>query len=184
MAGKVLDEIDAAIIDLLQDDGRMSAVDVASRLDGVTPRVVRHRIKKLVRDGVISITAVVHPKALGYQIMADVLIETQLGSIPDIARQLSELDHVTYASCATGESDISIQVVARSVEELYHMVQEEIHQMPGVSRTRTYLLPLALKFTYNWKVPCEVYKDQASASIAGESGSGGARSSSSQGVRT
>ncbi len=156
MAGKSLDEIDAAIIELLQDDGRMSAVDVASHLEGVTPRMVRHRIKKLVREGVISITAVVHPKALGYEIMADVLIETQLGSIPDIARRLAELDHVTYAACATGESDISIQVVARSVEELYHMVQEKIHQMPGVSRTRTYLLPLALKFTYNWGVPREV----------------------------
>lgn len=163
MAGRILDQIDAAIVDLLQEDGRMSAVEMASRLEGVTPRVVRHRIKKLVRDGVISVTAVVHPKALGYDIMADVLIETEVSSIPDLARQLSELDHVTYTSCATGESDISIQVVARSVEELYRMVQEQIHQMPGVSRTRTYLLPLALKFTYNWKVPREVCIDQGSA---------------------
>ena len=173
MAAKALDEIDAAIIDLLQEDGRMSAVDAASRLEGVTPRVVRHRIRKLVNDGIISVTAVVHPKALGYAIMADVLIETQLGSIPDIARRLSELDHVTYASCATGESDISIQVVARSVEELYHMVQEEIHQMPGVSRTRTYLLPLALKFTYNWKVPREAYWAPAAVSHADEDLGGG-----------
>ena len=173
MGAKALDEIDAAIIDLLQEDGRMSAVDAASRLEGVTPRVVRHRIKKLANDGIISVTAVVHPKALGYAIMADVLIETQLGSIPDIARRLSELDHVTYTSCATGESDISIQVVARSVEELYRMIQEEIHQMPGVSRTRTYLLPLALKFTYNWKVPSEAYCTPAAVSHAGEDDGGG-----------
>ncbi len=159
MAGMMLDETDAAIIDLLQEDGRMSAVDIAASLEGVTPRVVRHRIKKLVRQGIISVTAVVQPKALGYGIMADVLIETDVGPIPDIARRLAELDHVTYTSCATGESDISIQVVAKSVEELYHMVQGQIHQMPGVSRTRTYLLPLALKFTYNWKVPKEVYRE-------------------------
>jgi DNA-binding Lrp family transcriptional regulator len=164
MADKTLDETDAAIIDLLQKDGRMSAVDIAARLDGVTPRMVRHRIKKLVRQGIISITAVVHPKALGYGIMADVLVETDVGPIPDIARSLAELDHVTYTSCATGESDISIQVVSKSVEELYHMVQGQIHQMPGVSRTRTYLLPLALKFTYNWKVPKEVYRDPDVAS--------------------
>lgn len=159
MAGKILDEIDAAIIDLLQEDGRMSAVELASRLEGVTPRVARHRISKLVRDGIISITAVVHPKALGYDIMADVLVETQVATIPDTARRLAELDHVTYTSCATGESDISIQVVAKSVEELYGIVQDQIHHMPGVSRTRTYLLPLSLKFTYNWKVPKELYRD-------------------------
>jgi len=163
VAAKALDEIDAAIVDFLQGDGRMSAVSVSSRLDGVTPRVVRHRIKKLVNDGIISVTAVVHPKALGYAIMADVLIETELGSSVDAARRLSELEHVTYASCATGESDISIQVVARSVEELHCMIQETIHRMPGVSRTRTYLLPLALKFTYNWKVPREVYSSASGA---------------------
>jgi Lrp/AsnC family transcriptional regulator for asnA, asnC and gidA len=170
MAGKILDQIDAAIVDLLQEDGRMSAVDVASRLEGVTPRVVRHRIKKLVHDGIISVSAVVHPKALGYAIMADVLIEAQLGLIPDIARRLSELEHVTYTSCATGESDISIQVVARSVEELYRVIQEEIHQMPGVSRTRTYVLPLALKFTYDWKIPQDVYCDVDSVHLDGKPG--------------
>jgi len=118
--------------------------------------MVRHRIKKLLRDGIISITAVVDPKAVGYPIMADVLIETDVSEIPVVAQRLSKRDHVTYASCATGESDISIQVVARSVDDLYRILQQEIYQMPGVSRARTYLLPLALKFTYNWKIPEEV----------------------------
>lgn len=157
-SGRTLDEVDAAIVALLQEDGRASAVDIAARLEGVSPRMVRHRIKSLVREGIVSITAVVHPKALGYTIMADVLIETDVSEIPVVAQRLSKLDHVTYASCATGESDISIQVVARSVDDLYRILQEEIHQIPGVSRARTYLLPLALKFTYNWKIPEEVYR--------------------------
>lgn len=160
----ILDETDAAIIELLQEDGRMSAVEIARHLEGVTPRVVRHRIKKLVRDGVISVTAVVHPKALGYGIMADVLIEAELPAIRAIARRLAELEHVTYASCATGESDISIQVVARSVEELHSVVLDRIHNMPGITRTRTFILPLALKFTYNWKVPSEAHVDPGSGS--------------------
>ncbi len=164
MAGMRVDAIDAAIIDLLQEDGRMSAVDIAKCLDGVTPRVVRHRIKKLVREDIISITAVVHPKGLGYDIMADVLIEAEQAAIPDTASRLAELDHVTYAACATGESDISIQVVAKSVPELYEMVLGEVRQMADISRTRTYILPLALKFTYNWKVPKEVYCEPGVAS--------------------
>jgi Lrp/AsnC family transcriptional regulator for asnA, asnC and gidA len=123
----------------------------------VTPRVVRHRIKKLVREGVISITAVVQPKALGYAVKADIMIEAQLGEIPDIARRLTGLDLVTYVALATGESDISIQVVARSAEDLYDMVQGPVHEMTGVARTRTYLLPRQLKFTHSWRVPREVY---------------------------
>lgn len=157
MAAKTLDETDAAIIDLLQEDGRTSAIDIAARLEGVTPRVVRHRIKKLVRAGIISITAVVEPKALGYAVKADIMVEAQLGRIPEIARRLAELELVTYAALATGESDISIQVVARSADDLYNMVQGPVHAMPGVTRTRTYLLPRQLKFTHRWSVPKEVY---------------------------
>jgi Lrp/AsnC family transcriptional regulator for asnA, asnC and gidA len=164
VAAMIIDETDAAIIELLQEDGRMSAVEIAGHLEGVTPRVVRHRIKKLVRDGVISVTAVVHPKALGYDIMADVLIEAELPAIRSIARRLAELEHVTYASCATGESDISIQVVARSVEELHSVVLDRIHNMPGITRTRTFILPLALKFTYNWKVPGEAHLEAGTSS--------------------
>ncbi len=152
-----IDTIDAVIIDLLQQDGRMSAVDIASQLDGVSPRVVRYRIEQLLQAGVISITAVVHPKPLGYTVMADILIEAEPGLIPDIVQHFAELDRVSYASAATGDRDISIQVVARSVDELYEFVLNEVQTIPGVRRTQTYLLPLALKFTYNWKLPREVY---------------------------
>lgn len=152
-----IDAIDAAVIDLLQQDGRMSAVDIASRVEGLTSRMVRYRIERLVREGVVSIIAVVHPKPLGYTVMADVLIEAEPGLIPDIVQNLAELDRVSYASASTGNRDISIQVVARSVDELYEFVLNEVQRIPGVRRTQTYLLPLALKFTYNWKVPREIY---------------------------
>jgi Lrp/AsnC family transcriptional regulator for asnA, asnC and gidA len=156
MAGKILDEIDAAIIDLLQDDGRMSAVELASRLDGVTARVVRHRIKKLVRDGIISITAVVHPKALGYQIRADVFVESKSADHAETARKLAGLDLVTYVAFATGETDIRSAVVAKTVEDLHEMVQDLVHKIPSISRTRTFVLGPQLKFTHNWRVPAEV----------------------------
>lgn len=152
-----IDAIDAAIIDLLQQDGRTSAVDIASQVEGLTPRMARYRMERLVREGVISITAVVHPKPLGYTVMADVLIEAEAGSIPDIVQHLAKLDSVSYASAATGDRDISIQVVARAVDELYEFVLNEVQGIPGVRRTQTYLLPFALKFTYNWKVPKVVY---------------------------
>ncbi len=151
-----VDAIDAAIIDLLQQDGRMSAVNIASQVEGLTPRMARYRIKRLLQEGVISITALVHPRPLGYNVMADVLIEAEPGMIPDIVRHLAELDHVTYASASTGDRDISIQVVAKSVDDLYEFVLNEVQKIPHVRRTQTYLLPLALKFTYNWKLPREV----------------------------
>jgi len=128
-----IDAIDAAIIDLLQQDRRVSAVDIASGLDGVSPRVVRYRIERLLKAGVISITAVLHPKPLGYTVMPDILIEDG------------------------GDRDISIQVVAGTVDELSEFVLNQVQEIPGVRPPQTYHLPLALKFPYSWKVPREVY---------------------------
>ncbi len=153
-----IDATDVAIISLLQEDGRMPAAEIAARLGhALTARAVRYRIQRLTRTGVTSVTAVVHPRAIGYSIMADILIEAEPGRIHEIVRQLAELDEVTYASEATGDQDISIQVVGRSVDELYQFVLNRVQGIAGVRRTRTYLLPLALKFTYNWKVPRAAY---------------------------
>jgi Lrp/AsnC family transcriptional regulator for asnA, asnC and gidA len=150
-----LDAIDAAIVDLLQQDARMSATDIASRVEGATPRMVRYRTERLLQEGIISFTTVVHPKPLGYSVMADILIEAEPGRIHDIVHHLASLDRVTYASAATGDRDISIQVVARSVDELYDFVINQVQSVPGIRQTRTYLLPFAVKFGYHWKLPRE-----------------------------
>jgi Lrp/AsnC family transcriptional regulator for asnA, asnC and gidA len=152
-----LDAIDAAIIDLLQQDARMSASDIARRVPGATPRIVRYRTERLLQEGIISFTTVVHPKPLGYTVMADVLIEAEPGTLLDIVHHLATADRVTYASAAMGDRDISIQVVARSVDELYEFVLNYVQKVPGIRQTRTYLLPFAVKFTYNWKLPRECY---------------------------
>jgi len=152
-----LDHIDAAIIQLLQQDGRMPAVEIAKRIPGGTARMVRYRIERLTREGIITVTAVVHPKPLGYTVMADVMIEVEPGKTHHILAHLAEADLVTYAGGSTGDRDISIQVVHRSVDALYDFVVNDIQHVPGVRQTRTYLLPVALKFTYNWSLPKEAY---------------------------
>ena len=166
MAAIALDETDAAIIALLQEDGRMSAADIAERLAGVTPRVVRHRIKKLVREGVISVIAVVHAPAMGYGIRADVSVEAEQAGISDTARRLAELELVTYVAFATGETDIRSAVVAKSVEDLHEMVQRLVHDIPSITRTRTFVLGPQLKFTHNWRVPKEVYAPKEPDSVS------------------
>lgn len=70
------DNIDRKIVELLMEDGRMSASEIARRLGGnYSERVVRYRIERMVKEGLISLTAVVNPKVLGYPIVADVWLE-------------------------------------------------------------------------------------------------------------
>ncbi len=147
------DPTDRAIVDLLIEDGRMFSADIARRLGNLTERSVRNRLERLQAEGIIRVSAVVNPKAIGYGVTADVFIEVEPGRIMAVARQMTEFDCVTYVACSTGERDVSIQIVARSNEELYRFVTEVIANVPGVRRTTTVLLPLVLKDVYQWAIP-------------------------------
>jgi len=133
----------------------MSAVEIAKKLGNVSPRVVRYRIGKLAEGGVITLTAIINPKSLGYNIRADVLIECERGKLTDTLRDLAAMDRVTRACAVTGDHDINITVVVESMEDLYKFV-EEIQMNPGVRRTHTYVVSNKLKFSHHWNIPQEV----------------------------
>lgn len=147
------DSIDRAIVDLLIQDGRMSCTAIARRIGHVSERSVRYRIDRMVKQGLIRVSAVVSPKAVGFPVTADVFIEVEPGRIMDVARKLIEFETVSYVACSTGETDVSIQIVARNNDELYDFVTRVIAQVPGVRKTTTVLLPVVLKDVYQWSIP-------------------------------
>ncbi len=150
-----LDSRDLAIVDLLMEDGRMSCAEIARRIGGVSERAVRYRIARLVREGIIRISAIPNPRVLGYPVVADVMIEVEPGHIREVAEKLRGYECVSYVACSTGDRDVSIQVVARDNAELYRFVTEVVGQVPGVRRTETYLVPMILKDVYEWRIPRE-----------------------------
>jgi DNA-binding Lrp family transcriptional regulator len=153
-----IDQIDIQIIDILQNDARMSAVEIANQLGDVSPRVVRYRIEKLVEAGIITLTAIVNPKSLGYSIRADVLVECERGKISDTLRDLAALDNVTRVCAVTGDHDINMTIVVESMENLYKFV-EEVQENPGVRRTHTYVVSNKIKFSHQWKIPMEIRRN-------------------------
>jgi Lrp/AsnC family transcriptional regulator, regulator for asnA, asnC and gidA len=148
-----VDAIDRTIVDLLIEDGRMSSADIARRVGGITERSVRYRLERLVSSGVIRVSAVADPKALGYPVLADVFIEVEPGQIMTVAHKMTEFECVTYVACSTGASDLSIQIVAPDNADLYRFVTEVVANVAGVRKTTTVLLPLVLKDVYQWTIP-------------------------------
>jgi len=148
-----IDNTDINIINLLMEDGRMPASEMARRIGGISERVIRYRIERIVKEGYIQISAITNPKSLGYSVTADVFLEVESGSILDVAKNASEYDCVTYVACSIGESDISIQVVGHDTNEVYQFVTEIIGKIPGVRKTTTSIVPLVLKDVYQWRIP-------------------------------
>jgi Lrp/AsnC family transcriptional regulator for asnA, asnC and gidA len=158
------DSFDWKIITLLNEDGRMPSAEIARRLGNVSARTVTNRINSLNEHGIINIRAVVNPQLVGYGVLADVFLEVEPGRVREVAQQAAEYPESSYVACATGESDVSISLRARSIEELFDFVTEKLGKIPGVRRTRTYLLPLKIKDLDTWLPPdalagCDVIEE-------------------------
>lgn len=152
------DNIDVKIVELLMHEGRMPAAEIARRVGGITERIVRYRIDRMIAEGLISISAIVHPPKIGYQVAADVLLEVETGRIREVAESLVKLDCISYVACSIGETDVSVQVLAKDTDEVYHMVTEVIGRIPGVRKTTTSIVPVVLKDVYQWKIPPQTVK--------------------------
>jgi Lrp/AsnC family transcriptional regulator for asnA, asnC and gidA len=148
-----LDQTDWKIIALLNEDGRMPSAEVARRLGNVSSRTVNNRIKTLTEQGFIDIRAVVNPEAVGYGVLADIYLEVEPGRVREIAELVAEFPQATYVACATGDSDVSISLRVRTIEELFHFVDQTLGKIPGVRRTHSYVLPLKLKDLDTWLPP-------------------------------
>jgi Lrp/AsnC family transcriptional regulator for asnA, asnC and gidA len=153
-----LDQLDKQIVDILTDDGRMSSSDIAKKIGGVTERMVRYRLKRMIQKGVIVVSAIVDSRAIGYPVTADVFIEAEPGQVFDLAKKIAEYENVTYVACSTGERDISVQIVAHDNRELYNFVAETIGCLPGVRRTTTSIVPVIIKDDARWRLPASVIK--------------------------
>jgi Lrp/AsnC family transcriptional regulator for asnA, asnC and gidA len=151
-----IDNIDRQIVELLMEDGRISSSEVARRVGKISERVVRYRINKLISEGVIRVCAIINPRSLGYAVVADVFIEVEPSHIREVAKELIELDRVSYLAFSIGEDDISLQVVAHSNDEVYQFVTDAIGKLVGVRKSTISIVPNVLKDIYEWHIPQEV----------------------------
>jgi Lrp/AsnC family transcriptional regulator for asnA, asnC and gidA len=148
-----IDKIDIKIVELLMENGRMACSEIARRIGGMSERAVRYRLDKMVENHILKISAIVNPRSLGFLVIADVLLEVEADAIRDVAEKMTLYDMVSYVAYSIGETDVSVQVVARDTNEVYEFVTEVIGKTPGVRKTTTSIVPQVLKDVYQWRIP-------------------------------
>ena len=161
------DKIDIKIVNLLLEDGRMSASEIARRIGDISERAARYRIERMVNEGVMRISAVAKPQAFGLTTIADVWMEVESDHILAVAKKMAEFDNISYVACGIGESDVSIQIVAKDTAEIYHFVTEVVRKVPGVRKTTTSIVPLILKDVYQWRIPERIVHELSDEEVSG-----------------
>ncbi len=119
---KLLDNIGRQIVQILQEDARISFNEL-SRRTGLSSPAAAERVRKLEDAGIITgYKATVDPLKIGYAIMAFVRLNSSiayLAKADDIARKIPE---VLECHHLTGSDGVMLKVVVESVGELESLV--------------------------------------------------------------
>ncbi len=148
--GNHLDETAKQIIELLQDDGRLSYSAIAKEV-GLSEAAVRHRVQKLIESGVMQVVAVTDPMQMGFARQAMIGVKVS-GNVRQVAAELSAIDKLDYIVITTGRFDILAELVAESDDELLEIVSEQISALDRVVTTETFVYLRLEKQTYSWGV--------------------------------
>ena len=137
-----LDAIDWMILKELQNDGRMTNVELSRRVGISAPPCLR-RVKRLEDAGVIhGYRALLDSSMLGFDVVAFCLIGLQHQSEAELkafAERTRSWPVVRAAWMVSGESDFMLHCVARDLASFQKFVIEELTSAPNVETVRTAL---------------------------------------------
>jgi Lrp/AsnC family transcriptional regulator for asnA, asnC and gidA len=142
-----LDDVDRAIIEQLQADGRMPYTRLGAAV-GLSEAAVRQRVQRLTDTGTLQIVAVTDPLQLGFRRMAMVGIRAE-GDTSEIAAKLEAFPDIDYLVMTAGSFDLMAEVVVEDDAGLLEL-GNRIRGVPGVRSTETFIYLGVVKQTYAW----------------------------------
>lgn len=143
-----IDDIDRAIIEALQHDGRLPYTKLSAAV-GLSEAAVRQRLQRLIDNGVAQIVAVTDPMTLGFRRMAMVGITVE-GDARIVSDTLAAMNEIDYVVMVAGSFDLLIEVVCESDDHLLSLLNDKVRAIPGVRSTETFTYLHLSKQTYAW----------------------------------
>jgi Lrp/AsnC family leucine-responsive transcriptional regulator len=145
-----LDAIDVSILEQLQQDGRLSNLDLSQRVH-LSPSACLRRVKQLEESGVIArYVALLNPKAVGAlgTSFTIVNLETLGGDALDLFEQAVRAEpRILDCYYVSGSNDYMIRFTYRDAEDLEHFHSEVLMRLPGVARSNSMLVLRTVKRT-------------------------------------
>ena len=143
MAKKIkLDSVDRKILADLQDNGRMTNVELAARAGISAPPCLR-RVRALEDAGVIrGYHANIDGDALGYTVMifAFVGLTSQAETdLQDFEKMVGDWDMVRECHMLMGETDFLLKIVAYDWDDFQRFLTTKLTPAPNVSHVKTAL---------------------------------------------
>ncbi len=143
-----LDAADRRLLTVLQDDGRISVVDLAAKI-GLSPTATTERVKRLTREGyILGYGARLDPVKLQRALL--VFIEVKLErTTPDVfdqfANAVMRAPEVLECHMVAGGFDYLVKTRVADMNAYRDFVGDVLWSMPGVRETHTYAVMEEIK---------------------------------------
>ncbi|MDD2546849.1 MAG: Lrp/AsnC family transcriptional regulator [Burkholderiaceae bacterium] len=146
----LLDATDLRILSCLQEQGRISNLDL-SRAVHLSPAQCHRRHRRLEEMGLVTrYEARLNAAQLGLDVLAFVHVTMERGHIREVDKfrdTVCALAHVQECYAVTGDSDYVLKVVARDLRALSDFLLGTIALLPGVNGVRSSVCLNAIKCT-------------------------------------
>lgn len=141
-----MDDIDRALVERLQRDGRVTQLELAKTV-GLSQPAVAERVRKLEERGVIiGYAARVSPARIGLDITAFIGVGIEHPKFFDgFAKKVKGLDEVLECHRVAGEDSYLLKVRTRNTTTLDRLLVQVIRTIPGVTRTQTVIVLASIK---------------------------------------
>lgn len=147
--GGELDSIDARILEALQENGRMTNVDLAE-VANLSPSPCLARVKALEQNGIITrYVALLNARSvgLGVNIFVQVRLERQIEtSITSFEKAVASRSEVMECYLMTGTSDYLLRVVVSDLDEFQTFVTGFLTKIPGIGNIQSSVAVKQVKY--------------------------------------
>lgn len=136
------DSIDRQILGLLQDDGRMTNVDLAERVGLTAPPCLR-RVRSLEEGGAIrGYHAELDAATLGYPITVFAMVSLRSQAEHDLSAfedHIAQIPEIRECHMLNGEIDFILKIVATDLKSFQEILTTHLTPAPNVASVKTSL---------------------------------------------
>lgn len=150
-----LDYIDRRILDELQENGRLSIVELASRVN-LTKTPCSERVKRLEKSGVISgYHAVLNAAEVGMNHLSIVhvnLAKTNDNTLEDFNEAVNQISEIESCLMIAGPFDYMLKVRTRDMAHFRKLLGDRIGKLPNVMQTHSFAVMETVRENFQIKM--------------------------------
>nr|WP_199076321.1 Lrp/AsnC family transcriptional regulator [Pedobacter sp. ASV19] len=149
-----LDKIDLAILRLMQENARISNVQIAKDLE-MAPSAILERVKKLEQKGVIiQYTTRINPTAIDLKLLAFISLKASdsIGCV-DTAKELAKIEEVQEVHIIAGDDCYLVKVRTADSASLMALMRNSFSKIKNILSIRTTIVLETVKEQQQLKIP-------------------------------